>query len=338
MSIKTAKDILVKEIEYINNDEWTKTAEISFLGGEPLLNFETLKETAEWLWTQTITKPFELTIRTNGTLLDDEMKAWFLQNKHRISLGLSLDGLSDMNKLNRTSTDVDWRFFVENWPTQRVNMVLFSDTVQYLSRSVIEMKENKIPINVTIGEGFEWTADQASILEEQLINLIPLYLTDPEEAKASGLFCRVDDFFPEIPIDNFPFCWKTNNIISYNTDGSPCICHMFTNPSQGEMMSRWSWERFRETEKVPNDPVCIKCPVQKNCKRCFGLDLKVCGSIFKSASRVTICKAVKAKTRASAMYFLKNLEEKKMNNEPATPYDFENAARALRLLEELHYE
>lgn len=338
MAVETAKAILAKELDAINNDELTRTMEISFLGGEPLLNFATLKEAAEWLWSQKSVKPLELTVRTNGTLLDDDMKAWFLLNKNRISLGLSLDGLSDMNKLNRSSNNVDWRFFVENWPSQRVNVVLFSDTVQYLARSVEEMKENGMSFNVTIGEGFEWTTEQASVLEEQLMSLISLYLDDSEEAVASGLFpSRVSDFFPETPIEQFPFCWKRNNTIAYNADGSPSICHMFTKPSQGEMLSKWSWETLREVESVPSDPVCVKCPVQKNCKRCFGLDLKVCGSIFKSASRVTTCRAVKARARASAMYFLKHLEYKKLHGEPITPFDFEDATKALRLLEELHY-
>ncbi len=61
---------------------------IAFFGGEPLLNFKTLKEVVSW--TKTEPQHYTYSITTNGTLLSED-KLQFLK-EHRFSMNLSYDG------------------------------------------------------------------------------------------------------------------------------------------------------------------------------------------------------------------------------------------------------
>lgn len=294
MSVMTAQHILEDEFTKMLNDGRTTQAEIAYMGGEPLMNFELIRKVSEWLWSKEQPKPYELTIRTNGTLLSRDMKQWLSANKSRINVGLSMDGLSNMNKFNRTEQFINWSFFRKNWPARRMKLVLFKDSVHLLAETVREMNRAGIPFETVIGEGFEWTPETAGILEDQLISLIPEYMDRPKEAVDCGLFSfRIADYFPRYPIRDVAFCGESNNIIAYDIDGSPCICHLFSTPVLGHKKARWAWDNLRGIKSIPFDPCCIACPIHKNCKNCFGENMRLCGTIYHSAARITICNAMK---------------------------------------------
>lgn len=334
MSFDVAKRVLEEEFEQIRAEGYTTRAEVAYLGGEPLLNFELIRGLSEWLWSIKPPVPLELTVRTNGTLLDDDMEKWLSSNRSRIDVGLSMDGLSSMNQLNRTEYPVNWRFFLENWPSRRIKVVLFRDSINLLSETVRELNRKGVPFETVIGEGFEWTQEAACILESELMDLIPDYIARPDEAVECGLFSlRIADFFPEYPIHHVRLCGDANNIIAYDADGSPCICHMFSTPVLGYEKARWAWATLKRDTSVPFDPVCTTCPIHKNCRNCFGENLRLCGTIDRFASRTTICNAVKAKARACACLFLKRIERKIADGEYLSSDDQQNAERALRVLE-----
>ncbi|HBE77527.1 MAG TPA: hypothetical protein DDW65_07050 [Firmicutes bacterium] len=334
MSVVTAKCILEDEFAKMLNDDWTTRAEIAYMGGEPLLNFDLIREVSEWLWSKEQAIPFELTVRTNGTLLSGDMELWLSANKSRIDVGLSMDGLSTMNKFNRTDQFINWKFFRENWPSRRIKLVLFKDSVYLLAETIREMNRTGIPFETEIGEGFEWTPETAGVLENQLLSLIPEYMDQPEEAVNCGLFSfRIADYFPEYPMRDIAFCGESNNIIAYDVDGSPCICHVFSTPVLGYEKARWAWDNLREIKSIPFDPTCTKCPIHKNCKNCFGESMRLGGTIYRSAAKTTICNAMKAKARACSLFFLKRVGRKIANNEYLSQDDQEYAEKALRLLE-----
>jgi uncharacterized protein len=334
MAVGTAKRILEDEFTKMLNDGQTTQAEIAFMGGEPLMNFELIREVSEWIWSKEQPKPYEVTISTNGTLLSGDMKQWLSANKSRIDVGLSMDGLSTMNKFNRTDQYIDWKFFRENWLSLGIKIVLFKDSVHLLAETVRELNRAGIPFKIDIGDGFEWTPKTAGILENQLLSLIPEYLDRPQAAVDCGLFSfRIGDYFPEYPMHDITVCGESNNIIAYDVDGSPCICHVFSTPVLGYEKARWAWDNLREVKSVPFDPFCTECPIHKNCKNCFGENLRLCGTIYDSAARKTICNAMKAKARACSLFFLKQVERKITNNECLSQADQHDAEKALRLLE-----
>jgi uncharacterized protein len=334
MAVGTAKRILEDEFAKMLDDGETTKAVIKYMGGEPLLNFNLIREVSEWLWSKEQSKPYELSLSTNGTLLSGDMKKWFSANKSRIDVELSMDGLSRMNMLNRTDQFIDRKFFQKNWPSRGIKIVLFKDSVHLLVETVHEITRTGIPFKTNIGDGFEWTPKTAGILENQLVSLIPDYMNRPEEAVECGLFSfRIADYFPEYPIHDVAFCGESNNIIAYDIDGSPCICHVFSTPVLGYDKARWAWDNLRGIKSVPFDPVCTDCPIHKNCKNCFGESMRLGGTIYRSAARTTICNAMKVKARACSLFFLKQVERKITNNECLSIEEQNNAEKALRLLE-----
>ena len=75
--------------------------EIDFFGGEPLINFNTVKAVTEYVRkreTET-DKIFKLTLTTNGMLLSDDKIQWL--NDNNISLVLSLDGRKEIHDAMR---------------------------------------------------------------------------------------------------------------------------------------------------------------------------------------------------------------------------------------------
>lgn len=80
-----------------------KNLEIYFFGGEPLLNFETMKETVRYARSKEkeCGKTFRFSVTTNGTLLDDE-KTEFI-NKEMSGAVLSVDGRREINDSMRVN-------------------------------------------------------------------------------------------------------------------------------------------------------------------------------------------------------------------------------------------
>lgn len=85
----------------IKNSGIRKHCEIDFFGGEPLINFRTVKAVTEYVRRreQDTGKVFKLTLTTNGILLDDKVGAWL--NDNNISVVLSLDGRKEIHDAMR---------------------------------------------------------------------------------------------------------------------------------------------------------------------------------------------------------------------------------------------
>lgn len=94
MSLEVGK----KSIDYlIANSGSRKNLEIDFFGGEPLLNFEVVKQLVEYGNEKAAEKGknFRFTITTNGILLDDEKIEYINNTMHNVVL--SLDGRKEIN-------------------------------------------------------------------------------------------------------------------------------------------------------------------------------------------------------------------------------------------------
>ena len=76
----------------IKHSRMRRHCEIDFFGGEPLINFKTVKAVTEYVRAREAetNKQFKLTLTTNGMLLNDGAIDWL--NANNISLVLSLDG------------------------------------------------------------------------------------------------------------------------------------------------------------------------------------------------------------------------------------------------------
>ncbi len=88
---KKALDFLIK------NSGSRRNLEVDFFGGEPLMNFEVIKELVAYgrELEKQYDKKFRFTITTNGILLDEQKQDFI--NKHMHNLVLSLDGRKEIN-------------------------------------------------------------------------------------------------------------------------------------------------------------------------------------------------------------------------------------------------
>ena len=80
-----------------------KNLEVDFFGGEPLLNFDVVKQLVAYARSieKEKGKNFRFTLTTNGVLLDDEVMEW--ANKECYNVVLSLDGRKETNdRMRRT--------------------------------------------------------------------------------------------------------------------------------------------------------------------------------------------------------------------------------------------
>ena len=96
MSLKTAKqsiDFLLKhsiDVEKVN---------VSFYGGEPLLEFDLIKKIVEYTSIESAGKITTYNLTTNGTLMTEEMVKFFL--KYDVSVLISIDGPKEIHDESR---------------------------------------------------------------------------------------------------------------------------------------------------------------------------------------------------------------------------------------------
>ena len=102
MSTQTGK----KAIDFvIANSGSRKNIEIDYFGGEPLMNFDVVKEITEYAKEQGEKhgKNFRFTVTTNGILLDEDKKEYI--NKNMSNVVLSIDGRKEVNDRMRPRID-----------------------------------------------------------------------------------------------------------------------------------------------------------------------------------------------------------------------------------------
>lgn len=306
MSEEICKQVLLKE--FYSASPQTSHISITYLGGEPLLNFSLVKNISEWLWGLKLPLPYTIELRTNGTLLNASMKEWFFRNRHRIRLGLSLDGLNATQKINRTDKYIDYRFFTNNWPDQRVKIVLFKESLHLFAETIKEMFDQKIPFNVDIGCGIEWSREDAVVFEEQLSQLVPYYINDVCEARASGIFpFSVENFFKH-SFTEYPFCLRNSNNVSYASDGQCYQCYMLSPLVLGNAKAQWIRQNHERFTSLPIMNECSHCPLFDVCKSCPALNLQVRGDLNEHAPLYTTCKMIKVQARACATLFLRHIQ------------------------------
>jgi len=136
MSLDTAKNSIDWIFSNIPTD--MNGVEIGFIGGEPLLEFNLIKEIVAYTCSKPQGVKYIFYATTNGTLLTDEMKLWFTAHKDCFVLGLSLDGAKETHDYNRSDSfdKIDIAFFLKNWPKQGVKMTLSEFSLNRLAENV----------------------------------------------------------------------------------------------------------------------------------------------------------------------------------------------------------
>ena len=273
MPVELAKSIIKKEFEYVRNSTEFKELEIDFMGGEPLMNFALIKEIVEWLESSPQQVPYICFATTNGTLLNDESKHWFRLHKQTIVLGISYDGDSKMQLLNRGTENgaVDLAFFHDLWPDQAFHIVIAKKTVSSVAQGILFLQEKGYPIEVALAQGEDWTREDAITYQKQLKILMTAYLYDQSLPPMNRLttFLLVDN---SLSSDSkmHKFCGTGTHMIAYDVDGKEYGCHMFTPVVVAE---RALERRLVDWNNLDEESQCIRCCLRQVCGTCLGYNL-----------------------------------------------------------------
>ena len=88
MTLETAKSVVSREVQLARESNNKDGIRFDLFGGEPLLQFDLIKELCAWIWETITDVKIYIFITTNGTLLDDEKKECKTYIVKKDSLGI----------------------------------------------------------------------------------------------------------------------------------------------------------------------------------------------------------------------------------------------------------
>jgi uncharacterized protein len=283
MPLSVAQDAIVK---HFRESESFDEIEISFHGGEPLLEFDTLRSICEWLWERQWEKPYICFATTNGTLAHGDIQVWAASHRANFYLGLSLDGTPTMHNLNRSNSyeQIDISFFQRTWPDQPVKMTISNATLPYLAEGVRHLHESGILFHCNFAHGPDWMKEETvSTLTTQLQKLIVYYLAHPEitpcefmmmKLEIIGARCRrAEEQGKLFEDDGFSkWCGIGTDMVAVDVDGREYPCQSLLPNTMGRMADQYRRYNFADTSKL-HDERCKGCVLLPLCPTCYGSNI-----------------------------------------------------------------
>lgn len=302
-------DIADQIIDKVLNN-CSSVGHIKFFGGEPLLNYKTIKRICERL--DEAVKHGRLdcmptfNIVTNGTLFSKEIAK--ILRKYSIAMVVSIDGpklVHDAQRKLLTGSGTFDRIVanVERYANEQCNLCLLEAVYSplhvehdYSLVSLYKYLEN------TFGEAFDFIAlhplDQETLnwmpdtgakkkyISEMRIGARELYeymiLRDVQSKTNKELFSVLNDLRTGLRGENL--CGIGYEAITVKSDGSVYSCYVFTGDEKfryGSILSDDFWDQYSEGESSKimdvasrfENEACKSCDVQRTCTHCLsGMD------------------------------------------------------------------
>lgn len=299
MSLETAKKIILAEM---NKDDGFEFVYLDFFGGEPFLQFETLKEIVAFVKEQRFRKPYIMFATTNGTLIHGEVQKWLLENLDCFVIGLSLDGTKQMHDINRCNSfdKIDLEFYKKYYPAQGVKMTISDKTLPMLFDGVKFCHDNGLVCNCNLAFGIDWSNEEnQEILSRELMKLIDYYLAHPEIKPCSLLDTDIIKLgYDNISEKNQKWCGAGTHMNTYDVDGNVYPCQFFMPLSAGEEKSKKAKDIVFHKD-IPAellDDKCKDCVVKAACPTCYGSNYVSTGNLYKKDDNM--CKLTKITLKA----------------------------------------
>jgi len=249
--------------------------EISFIGGEPLIEFDLIKRVYEYTYEKYPNESYIFYATTNGALLDNEMKSWFLAHKDSFVMGLSLDGTPDTHNYNRSNSydKIDIDFFKNTWPDQGVKMTISEYSLSNLADNVIYIHNLGFKeidgVNLFEGE-FDWNDERfVKGIIPQLSKLVDFYV-EHDDLMVDQMLGRRIDMCEEPNRSKRKWCGIGTGTIFFDTDGTRRPCPFVTPMTFGDdeltdiMKTNFEDQAVFVDDGCFNDcyiyPVCPMCP------------------------------------------------------------------------------
>lgn len=269
LSLETAQQILTGYLEQGDAEE----IEIDFMGAEPLTAFDRMKEIVEWTKEQHFPRDCFFFATTNGTLLNDEMKEWFRQNKDIIILGLSYDGTDSSQDCNRSgsSEKIDIGFFLQTWPDQVFKCTITQQSVGELADGIIRLAE--MGAGVTANPAYEkdeWSEQSIRIYADQLRKIVDYYTDHPDAPAASLVDHDLVGIYSRRNSEQGPNCGATKGEGIYDTTGHSYPCHMLSPLVMDEEKALEIQQMVKNADpSAYKDKKCADCILRNDCPTCM---------------------------------------------------------------------
>lgn len=271
-------EIAKKSIDWIfdNIPDSLNGVEIGFIGGEPLLEFELIKNIVSYTCSKYYKENFIFYATTNGTLLTDDMRKWFSSHRDCFVLGLSLDGNKETHNHNRSNSfdKIDIDFFLKNWPNQGIKMTLSEYSLNHLAENIkylhtLGFKEIG-GVNLFEGE-FDWGEDKyIEILIPQLRELVEFYV-DNDTLPLNQMFNKELKFCQVLEKEKQKWCGIGNGTNLFDTDGQMYPCPLVTPMTftESDLIEILNTD-FTDANNFIDDNCFNNCYIYPICPNCAG--------------------------------------------------------------------
>lgn len=247
--------------------------EIDFMGAEPLTAFERLKEIVEWAVGQNFSREFFFFATTNGTLLNDQMKQWFRENKSAIVLGLSYDGTDNAQNENRSgsSNRIDLEFFLKTWPEQAFKCTVSQHSVHDLANGIIRLGKMGAHIIANPAyENTEWSEEAIGEYGRQLKMIVDYYTDHPGVPVASLVNYDLIGIYYRKDLEQQPNCGASKGEGIYDVNGHSYPCQMLSPLVLSEEKTLEIQRIIKETDSSSyKDQKCAECILKNDCPTCM---------------------------------------------------------------------
>lgn len=319
MTLETAKSIIETEVQQARKSKNKDGIRFNLFGGEPLLQFDLIKELCQWVWETISDVKCELVVTTNGILLDEDKKQWFTAHKDKIFLIMSVDGKDDVQEGNRGchSSDLPIEFVSKTMSKRFLSMTASRQSLPRFADDLIYLHEQGYPVEGKIAQGIDWQDGDGKIYEEQLSKIAEYYLEHPE---VEPVFLFKDASFTQL-LSNEPnekyakMCDAGGEFVAYDVDGKPYPCHHFVSYVHGNenVLEDLKNIDFSDTSRFIDDE-CMKCDILKLCRSCLGRNYNERGDVKFRDKRM--CQLILAESKVISSYQIKHLMR---NKEQLTP-------------------
>lgn len=280
MSFETGK----RAIDFLLENSFDReNLEIDFFGGEPLMNFEVVKQLVEYARSREkeYGKNFRFTITTNGMLLDDD-KIEFI-NKEMSNVVLSIDGRKNINDRIRKRLDGsgcydkiipafkklvnsrgDKEYYVRGTFT-RYNLD-FSEDVMHLYECGFDQISVE-PVVSDPNEKYSLTEDHLPQIFEEYDSLARKIITEKENGGWFNFFHFMMDLNDgPCAIKRLRGCGSGNEYVAITPEGDIYPCHQFVGIEKFKMGNLYE-NSFDENMKAEFASVHVYS--KKTCQSCW---------------------------------------------------------------------
>ncbi|MBQ7493662.1 MAG: thioether cross-link-forming SCIFF peptide maturase [Selenomonadaceae bacterium] len=263
----------------IKNSGLRKHCEIDFFGGEPLINFRTVKAVTEYVRQREkdTGKIFKLTLTTNGILLDEKISAWL--NDNNISAVLSLDGRKEIHDAMRP--DISGRGSYERVLKNFKRFVESRGGENYYLRGTYTNRNLDFASDVVsmLDAGFDILSVEPVVLKDS-----PLALSEKDLPRISAEYDRLAEiylarrnfnfFHFNVDLKNGPCvakrlsgCGAGHEYFAVAENGDLYPCHQFVGRGKYKIGDVFSgvdensrhWMKYFRDSHILNKPKCKTC-------------------------------------------------------------------------------